>query len=466
MKKSVIADILPMAVAVAGVVCIAYLWISADAVGQFDLRTPIASNVPVESFDEDIDVLAHAELISSNGTPADLPGVWPHFRGPDRDAVSQVDVTVARNWSEQGPPVLWSIDVGEGYAGAAVLDGRVFITDYDHDRDGDAIRCLSLADGEEIWRFFYPARTKRNHGMSRTVPAVTDEYVVSIGPKCHVACLDVATGELQWFLDLVRDYGTTVPPWYAGQCPLIDDGKVILGVGGESLMMAVDIETGEILWQTPNPHGWGMTHSSIVPVEFAGRRIYVWCASGGVVGVSAEDGELLWELPEWYIRIANVPTPLPVGDGRIFLSGGYNAGAMMLRLFEQDGQIGAESEFRLRPDVFGSGQQTPIFYQGHIYGVRPDQQLVCLDLDGNVVWSSGSTNRFGLGPYTIVNGLIYLLNDYGLLTLAEAQNRQYVQLAQARVLHGIESWGPMAVAENRLIVRDLTRMVCLDIAAQ
>jgi len=278
--------------------------------------------------------------------------------------------------------------------------------------------------------------------------------------------LDVATGQFKWFLDLVKDYDAKVPAWYAGQCPLVDNGKVILGVGGEPLIMAVDIETGQIVWQTPNLQSWEMTHSSLVPVEFAGRRMYVWCASGGVVGVSADDGARLWETTEWQIRIANVPTPLPVGEGRIFLSGGYNAGAMMLQLSEDNGQIKATPEFRLAPEVFGSPQHTPILYEGHIVGVRPDEQLVCLDLEGNVIWTSGSTHKFGLGPYTIINGLIYVMDDHGLLTLAEATTPGYAQLAQAQVLHGIDSWAPMAVAENRLIVRDLTRMVCLDIAAR
>jgi outer membrane protein assembly factor BamB len=191
--------------------------------------------------------------------------------------------------------------------------------------------------------------------------------------------------------------------------------------------------------------------------------MYVWCASGGVVGVSADDGTVLWELTDWQIRIANVPTPVPVGDGRLFLSGGYNAGAMMVKLSQEGDQIKPSVEYRLEPEVFGSPQHTPIFYQGHLFGVRPDEQLVCLDLDGNVVWTSGSTHKFGLGPYTIINGLIYVMDDHGLLTLAEATTTGYVQLAQADVLEGIDSWGPMAVAENRLILRDLTKMICLDI---
>jgi len=198
-------------------------------------------------------------------------------------------------------------------------------------------------------------------------------------------------------------------------------------------------------------------------MEFAGRKMYVYCASGGVVGVSADDGSVLWETDQWKISIATIATPVPVGSGKIFLAGGYNSGSLMLQLKEVDGHLAAEPLFRLKPTEFGATQQTPIFYQDHIYGVRPDGQLTCLDLAGKVLWSSGAGAKFGLGPFLIANGLIIVLNDDGLLTLAEADPLGYRALTQAQVLTGHDAWAPLALAGGRLLARDLTRMVCLDI---
>jgi outer membrane protein assembly factor BamB len=212
-----------------------------------------------------------------------------------------------------------------------------------------------------------------------------------------------------------------------------------------------------------------MTHSSIVPADFDGAPMYVYCGSGGVVGISAEDGSILWENNEWKIRVANVATPVAVGDGLIFLSGGYNAGAMMLKLSRENDTISAQPLFKLDSEVFGSEQQTPIFYDGHIYGIRPDKLLVCLDLNGQVVWTSPATHHFGsrgLGPYMIADGKIFILDDEGLLTLAKAQSTGYEQLAEAKVLEGPESWGPMAIASGRLILRDMNRMICLDVTGR
>ena len=449
-KGLFVARTIPLGLVVAAAVLL-YLWVGGDAASELAVRLPDPNNVRQAFSGEDVVADLRGELIESNGVPADLPGAWPRFRGANYDAISTEDVELARTWGADGPSVLWSIDVGEGYAGAAILAGRVYILDYDREKQADAIRCLSLVDGKEIWRYSYPVKVKRYHGMSRTVPAVTEKYIVTMGPKCHVTCLDSMTGQFRWMLNLVKDFKATVPPWYAGQCPLIDGDRAIIAVGGGALMMAVDCETGRIIWQSLNPHGWRMTHSSIIPAEFAGKRMYIYCASGGVVGISAQDGSILWENAQWKIRVANIPSPVVVDDGLIFLSGGFNAGSMMLRLAEDAGKWRAETLFKLEPEVFGAEQQTPILFDGHIYGVRQDKQMACIGLKGNLIWASGSNKKFGLGPFMIINGLIYAMNDSGLLRVIEATPAGYMQLAEAKVLEGPDSWGPIAVAAGRLI---------------
>lgn len=396
----------------------------------------------------------------------ELPGMWPWFRGEKLDGIGQPGVPLAHRWPAGGPPVSWSIEMGEGYAGPAVRAGRVYVLDYDRETSADALRCLSLADGKEIWRFSYPVPIKRNHGMSRTVPAVTDKYVVALGPKCHVICLDPASGKTYWMLDLVQKFGATVPPWYAGQCPLIENDHVILAPGGpDALLVAVDCATGNVIWKSPNPRAWRMTHASIVPMDLAGRRMYVYCGNGGVAGISADDGSILWDTTDWKISIATVPSPVVLPEGKLFFCGGYNSGALVMQVNKQGDRFVAETLARLKPDKFGSTQHTPILFGDHLYGVREkDKQLVCLDLNGNVTWTSGRQHRFGLGPYLIADGLIYVLNDDGVLTMAEATPQGYKQLAQHRVLEGPDAWGPMALVGDRLLVRDFTRMACLKVA--
>ncbi|HGE72403.1 TPA: polyvinylalcohol dehydrogenase [Candidatus Poribacteria bacterium] len=464
-KLVLIIRITPIFVTLLGLVLI-FFWMFYGTKDQLKERVPGEDKVTADGSGLTTSPVEKGNLTKFNVVPIELPGSWERFRGANFDGISTENIKLARRWGPGQPKILWGIDVGEGYAGAAILKGRVYLLDYDAKNQSDVLRCLTLSDGKDIWRYSYPVKVKRNHGMSRTVPAVTDKYVVSLGPKCHVLCLNPITGDFIWGMDLVRDFNTIVPEWYAGQCPLIENDNAIIAPGGDALMIAVDCATGNIIWKTPNPHNWNMTHSSIMPMDFNGKRIYVYCASGGVVGVSAKDGSILWETDEWKIGIATVPSPVIIGDGRIFLTGGYGTGSMMIKLVESRGKITVKTLYRLKPDIFSCDQQTPILYKGHIYGVRPDGQLACIDLEGKLLWTSGSANRFGLGPFMIADGLILVMDDYGLLTLAEATSDGYKQLAQARVLNGHDAWGPMALAGGRLIVRDLTKMVCLDVSGQ
>ena len=466
MKDFVISKIIPSSLAILGIILL-YNWLNSDITAELQLRLPGADGAPIVDFEPNEPVKLEGTLVRFDGVKSNLPGIWPKFRGPNSDGINKDKGELAQTWSTVEPKVLWTIDVGEGYAGAAVLNGCVYILDYDREKKADVIRCLSLADGKDIWQYSYPVKVKRQHGMSRTIPAVTEKYIVTLGPKCHVTCLNSTTGEFYWMLNLVREFGTDVPRWYAGQCPLIENNKAIIAPGGDSLMIAVDCETGEIIWKTPNPSKWLMTHSSIIPMEFKGERTYVYCggtrASGGVVGISAKDGSILWENTDWKMRV-NVPSPVIIGEDLIFLSAGYNAGSMMLRLFEEDGVVKTELLFRLESEIFGAEQQTPIFYEGHIYGVRMDGQLVCLDINGKIMWTSTSANKFGGGSYVITGGVLYLMNDSGTLSIVRATPERYEKIAEVSILDGIESWGPIAVAHDRLILRDLTRMICIDIS--
>ena len=431
------------------------------------------------------------ELERAQAEPADLPGSWPGFRGPNRDGVSPDPAPLAETWPAGGPEVLWSVRVGEGYGGAAVLNGCVYLLDYDEVARRDVLRCLSLASGREIWRYAYALEIPSDHGFSRTVPAVTDGYCVSLSPACHVLCVRTDTGEYLWHKDLVEQYDGEVPGWYTGQCPLIDviSGKpaAVVAPGGKSMIAAFDCETGEPIWESPavtrpdaegKPIAWQATHSSVMPVTFRGAKrtweMYVYAATDGVVAVAKDDGRILWTFDEWQVVPANVPSPVLLGDGRLLLSGGYGAGSILLELREVGDGLRVEEVRRMTSREFGSYQQTPVFYpsggDGHVYGVMPKdagnlrEQLVCLSPEGSLRWASGRDDRFGWGPFAVADGKVFVMDDSGLLTLARATPEGYRRLARAQVLPaGKESWAPLAIAGRRLICRDFTRMICLDV---
>jgi outer membrane protein assembly factor BamB len=83
-----------------------------------------------------------------------------------------------------------------------------------------------------------------------------------------------------------------------------------------------------------------------------------------------------------------------------------------------------------------------------------------------VVWTTGTGETFGLGSFLAMDDLVFALNDSGKLRLLEVSPSRYQLLGEAKPLSGRESWAPMALAGTRLLVRDLTRLVCLELAAK
>ena len=290
-----------------------------------------------------------------------------------------------------------------------------------------------------------------------------------------MACLDAPTGAFRWGIDLQREYGTEEPLWYTGQCPLIEDGRVLLApCGKDVLMMAVDCETGAPVWKTPNTRHWAMSHSSIVPMQIAGKRMYVYCAVGGISGVSAEAadaGTLLWDLP-WNAKVV-APSPVALEDGKIFITAGYGEGGMTVQVRKDGDSFHAEVLEKHGPkDGLACEQQTPIVHDGLLYGIMPKDagalrcQFVCYQPDGKLKWSSGQSTRFGLGPFLWVNDRVYILNDDGMLSMARVTPEGFTPMDHAQVLHGQDSWGPMALVGDRLLLRDSKQMACISVGVK
>jgi outer membrane protein assembly factor BamB len=448
-------------------------WLTVDPTAGFDVNLEGADN-------RGEDVAAQSVVIGEifeeySGSYTKLSESWPRFRGEDFDNISKSPVPLIDAFGPAGPDILWSKALGEGHSGAAIYKGLVYVLDYDEKERADVLRCYSLLDGTEMWMRGYGLNVKRNHGMSRTIPAVTEDYILTMGPMCHVMCLDRETGDLLWGLDVAGEYESEVPLWYTGQCPLIDGDKAIIATGGNALMVALDCRTGEKLWETPNPEGWKMSHSSIMPFTFGGKKMYVYSAIGALVGIAADGddaGKILWKSSVWNHTVV-APSPVCMPDGKIFMTAGYGAGGMMAQLSEKNGEFSIEILSKYPPrDGLACEQQTPLYWNGYLLGIMPKDggphrnQLVCVHPSDpqQMVWTSGTESRFGLGPYFIADNKLFIMDDDGTLFIVHPDTGRYREMDRIRVIEdGHDAWAPFALANGYLIMRDSKTMVCIDL---
>lgn len=449
-------------------------WLFKDPTTHFTESLPGLDNRGTDSLlvNEKVNIGENFQVFGSSSFTS--KSSWTNFRGAGYDNICATSIPLKNSWSGNQPEIRWSVELGEGHAGPSIFDGKVYLMDYDEKKREDALRCFALNDGKELWRRSYGVTLKRNHGMSRTVPAVTSDYIVTIGPRCHVMCVKRESGDLIWGIDMVKQYKTEVPLWFTGQCPMIDRNRVILAPGGSVILTAIDCATGKVVWETPNTGNLKMSHSSVIPWTLNGKKMYVYSAVGGVLGVSAEgpdEGKILWQSTTWNHSVV-APAPVCFPDGKVFLSAGYGAGSMMIKVntSPEGYSVSVLKEYGPKNGM-ACEQQTPIIWNGLMYAIQPKDagplrnQLICVSPDDvtKIIWSSGKEGRFGLGPFLIADNKMYILSDDGTLTMLKPDANKYVQMAQKKLFDGSDAWAPMALVDGFLVLRDSKTMYCVNL---
>jgi outer membrane protein assembly factor BamB len=220
-----------------------------------------------------------------------------------------------------------------------------------------------------------------------------------------------------------------------------------------------------------------MSHTSVIPMNILGKKMYVYAALGGVCGVSADGadtGKLLWKTTAWSPSIT-VASPLYLGNGEIAAFGSYGAGTAKIVISQEGSGYSAKvAEQHKSSGGIASEQHTPIMVGDNLWAVLPEnagalkRQLACYNKSNLItpVWSSGKEGRFGkgMGPFMLSGKKLYLLDDEGTLYLFKIENNSATLVASHKIIEAIEAWSPMAIAGKYLIMRDAHNMLCLDIS--
>jgi len=450
-------------------------WHLYDPTANFAVAEPGADNRPEGHARKADDVLIGEFFMKEDGNTStnEVKGEWPCFRGSFHDNKAYVPVKKELSASFK---CLWTVTTGEGHAAPVISEGKVYVLDYDEQMNSDVLRCLDLLTGKPLWRRWYRVPMKRNHGFSRTIPAIWNDLVVTIGPEGHVMCCNKHTGDLKWTIDMKKRFGTEIPFWYTGQCPLIDNDMLVLAPAGkDTLMLGIDMQSGNTRWGTPNEIGFKMSHSSIMPMTFAGIPTYVYVGVGGVCGVSAQQGnqgKLLWQATKWQPSVV-APSPLQISPTQVFLVAGYGAGGALLQVTQSRSTWKADIiDAYKSAEGMSSEQQTPIIYGNRLITILPKdgggmRERLAMYSPSNIhtpIWTSSADERFGLGPYLIVGDMLFAFKEDGELFVYRVGASSMTLLRRQRVMEeGVDAWGPIAYADSYMIVRDSKTIMCLQI---
>ena len=400
---------------------------------------------------------------------APRPHDWPQWQGAQRDNRSR-ETGLLRSWPKGGPPLVWKArGLGGGYSTPAIAAGRIFAMSY---RGSDeVVWALNEQSGKELWSTRIAAANRQvdYREGSRCTPTVDGDKLYALGVSGDLVCLRVQDGKLLWQKNLIKDFGGILPYYREAygytESPLVDGDRVVVTPGEpKATIVALDKHTGKLLLSASVPEmGKGFSradYGSLVVATLAGRRQYVAFLHGGMVGVAADNGALLWRYDRPSSGIVNCNTAL-VHQDLVFNSSGYGKGAGLARIARDGDTVRAEEVyFTKRMKNLHGGM---VLVDGHVYGGSEPGMLVCLELrTGKGGWAE---RQAGKGSIVYADGHLYYRNELGPMLLIEANPKQYVEKGRFNPpdRSRARAWAHPVVANGRLYLRDQGVLLCYDV---
>jgi outer membrane protein assembly factor BamB len=417
---------------------------------------------------------------------------WTMFLGPDRNSKSP-QKGLLRTWADGEPAALWSVGLGRGYGGPVVKNGKVYLLDRD-DEKGDIMRCFDLASGDELWQFAYDSPGEVPFPGSRSVPAVDDRYVYSCGTYGDLYCFDLNSHQPVWKKNIWTDFGggERLPVWAISQCPTIyGELLIISSQAPDAGVVAYNRNTGEVVWKTPNLGNENYASPTVLKIHGEDQVVMVNSSTnpfanpnapatkGKVVGLDPMTGAELWRYDNWECHITCAP-PTLADDNKLLIVGGYERGATLIQINKAaDGKFSVAELFTTTD--FGDQTKSALYHNGCFYAMyRTNQKrdgMVCMDINGKLLWKTGNNPNFDRGSMILADGLILATDGMKTLYLIEPDATGFKPISKANVLSeggastggmsamggNTQNWAAIALADGKLLVRDQAKMVCVKV---
>lgn len=388
----------------------------------------------------------------------------PQFRGPQRNGIFPAD-NLLQSWPASGPSLLWSTEgLGQGFASVAVSGGMLYTTGM-KDMQGSVM--AFTRGGKLAWTYNYG---DEHHGSgfpgARSTPTINDGRVYVITGRGVALCLDAQSGEKVWDYDLLANFAGNrqrddlIPRWSVVESPLILGDKMIATPGGpETTMVALNKQTGELMWQTASTNSLS-GYCAPRLYEHNGLRQIITMTGKAMIGVDPDTGKLLWShnYPASYDIHANSPV---FHQDLIYVSDGYGHGGKAFRI-AADGsgvtQIWQEETL----DIHHGGI---ISWQGRIYGAASNGDWKVLDFTTGKILAE--TEAVGKGSVVLADGRLIAYGEKGDLGLLNPDPAKFQLISQFEITRGTgQHWAHPVVSDGVLYIRHGDALMAFDIRAE
>ncbi|SFH62169.1 outer membrane protein assembly factor BamB family protein [Planctomicrobium piriforme] len=397
-------------------------------------------------------------------------GDWPFLSGPTFNAHADSEV-LDDEWSAEGPGVLWSRPLGQGYSSFAVIGDRC-VTQY-QSALGQFVLCLDAGTGKLLWetRYDAPFEALGIYPGPRSTPTIAGDRVYAVSPDGLLLCLALQSGPVRWSVNVNEKFQGKGTEFGYSASPLVIEGLVVLPVGGPGAsVVALSAEDGRLMWTNGDDSA---SYCPVMPITFEGQALLVSYLENALT-IHDLTGKLLLRhvLTSGYDEHAALPV---YQEPMLILSAPFKAGATAYQISRQTPEQGTQTlqlkEVWHSPQ-FSNDVMTSVIVDGMLVGFdlkdpqskahRPSRGTFRgLDLQtGEVLWSNPD---IGQANAVCVNNRLLLFNDRGEVLLADVDRSGCSIRSQAEVFPKEVCWTRPVLSNGRLFVRSHEQAVCLSV---
>lgn len=398
-----------------------------------------------------------------------LASDWPQWRGPERTGYAAGESSLNTLPKELKPD--WKITVGGGFSAPVVSAGKVIYLA--EDGSSEVAHALDAKTGNELWKTAYAARFEDEWGAGpRATPIIDDGRVYVQACNGDFKCLSLADGKEIWKTSFEKDFGVKFLGSKANEgtasrrgnngSGVIDGDRIFLPVGntdGASLV-AFDKKTGKVLWKSGDDEA---AYSSLMVGTLAGSRQVLAFNADALVGADAATGKILWRVPLKTNAKRHAASPVIFGDHVAVNS--HTFGVACFKIAKDSGGITATQVWANKDAKINLA--TPVLVDGHFYSQGAAKDYICLEAaTGQLKWSQpgfGQGRKDYASTIVVGKGLLVLTED-GQLLLLEPNPAKYTELARLQVCGN--TWSFPAYAGGKLYVRDGRQLMRLSLDNQ
>jgi outer membrane protein assembly factor BamB len=427
-----------------------------------------------------------------------LASEWPQWLGEKRDSVWE-ETGLITKFPKDGPPIVWRKPIGEGYAGPAVVGGRIYIMDRVKTAPDpkspqprgtvlgkERVHCLNVANGETIWTHSYdcPYVMVSYPTGPRTTPVVEGDRLYTLGTMGDLRCLKSGDGTLVWSKNFPKDYKAPTPAWgWSEHLLLVGDTVIALVGGDDQAVVAFDKRTGTEKWKALSSKE--IAYSPPVVIEAGGKRQLIVWLDQAVYSLDPATGATYWSEKhpangDVARPAVSIITPKRAGDKLIISSFYHGTLCLKLDADKPAATVAWRSKNSYPKDVDGiNAVMTSLIVKGeYVYGIAGMGEIICQKLaTGEIVRTGheifGEKAAFCGSVFWVDAGeAVYGLTDQGDLVVLTLSPEKCDVLASAHILETTHAakgrkavWAHPAFADKRIYMKNDKEIVCVSVAA-